>query len=146
MMLLFQQDFEACTQALHRMGYSNPQLTAARGTSAGGLIVGAVCNRSPGLFKAAILRVGLRFYFGLTWQCYYWPWVLLVMTSVLIIKPMPICITPVCQKKSNHWKHLRSIEWLTFWCCFQFLWCFQLHVFFGQIICIDNIHVCFWLV
>lgn len=58
-MLLFQQDFEACTQALHRMGYSNPQLTTARGTSAGGLIVGAVCNRSPGLFKAAILRVGL---------------------------------------------------------------------------------------
>lgn len=58
-MLLFQQDFEACTQALHHMGYSNPQLTAARGTSAGGLIVGAVCNRSPGLFKAAILRVGL---------------------------------------------------------------------------------------
>ena len=43
------------------MGYSNPQLTAARGTSAGGLIVGAVCNRSPGLFKAAILRVGLQF-------------------------------------------------------------------------------------
>ena len=43
------------------MGYSNPQLTAARGTSAGGLIVGAVCNRSPGLFKAAILRVGLCF-------------------------------------------------------------------------------------
>ncbi|XP_020623463.1 protease 2-like isoform X1 [Orbicella faveolata] len=51
------EDFEACTQALHRMGYSHPQLTAARGTSAGGLIVGAVCNRSPGLFKAAILRV-----------------------------------------------------------------------------------------
>lgn len=58
-MLLFKQDFEACTQALHRMGYSHPQLTAARGTSAGGLIVGVVCNRSPGLFKAAILRVGL---------------------------------------------------------------------------------------
>lgn len=60
-MLLFLQDFEACTQELHLMGYSNPQLTAARGTSAGGLIVGAVCNRSPGLFKAAILRVGLCF-------------------------------------------------------------------------------------
>ena len=98
MMLLFQQDFEACTQALHHMGYSNPQLTAARGTSAGGLIAGAVCNRSPGLFKAAILRVGLRFYFGLTWQCYYWPLVLLIITSVLIIKPMPICITPVFKK------------------------------------------------
>lgn len=51
------EDFEACAQALHRLGYSNPQLTAARGTSAGGLIVGAVCNRSPGLFKAVILKV-----------------------------------------------------------------------------------------
>ena len=68
---LFQQDFEACTQALHRMGYSNPQFTAARGTSAGGLIVGAVCNRSPGLFKAAILRVGLQLIFNYsgTWWC-----------------------------------------------------------------------------
>ncbi|KAJ7390784.1 hypothetical protein OS493_022342 [Desmophyllum pertusum] len=27
------EDFEACTQALHHMGYSNPQLTAARGTN-----------------------------------------------------------------------------------------------------------------
>ena len=61
MLLSLRQDFEACAQALHRMGYSNPQLTAARGTSAGGLIVGAVCNRSPGLFQAAILRVGLFF-------------------------------------------------------------------------------------
>ena len=62
----FQQDFEACTQALHCMGYSNPQLTAARGTSAGGLIVGAVCNRSPGLFKAAILRVSLLLVSGIS--------------------------------------------------------------------------------
>ena len=51
------QDFEACTQALHRLGYSCPQFTAASGTSAGGLIVGAVCNRSPELFKAVILKV-----------------------------------------------------------------------------------------
>lgn len=51
------EDFEACTQALHRLGYSTPELTAASGTSAGGLIVGAVCNRSPGLFKAVILKV-----------------------------------------------------------------------------------------
>ncbi|XP_068683040.1 dipeptidyl aminopeptidase BI-like [Montipora foliosa] len=51
------EDFEACTQALHRLGYSCPQFTAASGTSAGGLIVGAVCNRSPGLFKAVILKV-----------------------------------------------------------------------------------------
>ena len=53
------QDFEACAKALHNLGYSNPQLTAARGTSAGGLIVGAVCNRSPDLFKAVILKVRL---------------------------------------------------------------------------------------
>lgn len=51
------EDFEACAKALHNLGYSNPQLTAARGTSAGGLIVGAVCNRSPELFKAVILKV-----------------------------------------------------------------------------------------
>ena len=58
LVLLFPKDFEACTQALHRLGYSTPELTAASGTSAGGLIVGAVCNRSPGLFKAVILKVG----------------------------------------------------------------------------------------
>ena len=58
LVLLFPKDFEACTQTLHRLGYSTPELTAASGTSAGGLIVGAVCNRSPGLFKAVILKVG----------------------------------------------------------------------------------------
>lgn len=51
------EDFEACAQALHRLGYSCPRLTAATGTSAGGLIVGAVCNRSPELVKAVILKV-----------------------------------------------------------------------------------------
>ena len=63
--LLFPKDFEACTQALHRLGYSTPELTAASGTSAGGLIVGAVCNRSPGLFKAVILKVGYAIGAGL---------------------------------------------------------------------------------
>ena len=62
-LFLSSQDFEACAQALHRMGYSIPDLTAARGTSAGGLIVGAVCNRSPGLFKAAVLRVKMSLFF-----------------------------------------------------------------------------------
>ncbi|XP_032231488.2 prolyl endopeptidase-like [Nematostella vectensis] len=51
------EDFEACTAALQRMGYSSPPLTAARGVSAGGLVVGAVCNRSPELFKAVIMKV-----------------------------------------------------------------------------------------
>jgi len=80
-MLLFKQDFEACTQALHHLGYSHPQLTAARGTSAGGLIVGAVCNRSPGLFKAAILRVGLCFsiWNNLTCNVQYCACVLLII-------------------------------------------------------------------
>ncbi|EDO35683.1 predicted protein [Nematostella vectensis] len=50
------QDFEACTAALQRMGYSSPPLTAARGVSAGGLVVGAVCNRSPELFKAVVMK------------------------------------------------------------------------------------------
>ena len=57
----FVEDFEACAQALHRLGYSCPRLTAATGTSAGGLIVGAVCNRSPELMKAVILKVSCSF-------------------------------------------------------------------------------------
>ena len=65
LVLLFPKDFEACTQALHRRGYSTPELTAASGTSAGGLIVGAVCNRSPELFKAVILKVGYSIGAGL---------------------------------------------------------------------------------
>ena len=59
----FVKDFEACAQALHRLGYSCPRLTAATGTSAGGLIVGAVCNRSPELVKAVILKVSCSFVF-----------------------------------------------------------------------------------
>ena len=39
------------------MGYSNPTLTAARGVSAGGLAVASVCNRSPALLQAAVLKV-----------------------------------------------------------------------------------------
>ena len=59
----FVKDFEACAQALHRLGYSCPRLTAATGTSAGGLIIGAVCNRSPELVKAVILKVSCSFVF-----------------------------------------------------------------------------------
>lgn len=51
------QDFESCIKSLQQMGYSCPELTAAKGASAGGLVVGAVCNRSPGLLKAAVLKV-----------------------------------------------------------------------------------------
>ena len=68
LVLLFPKDFEACTQALHRLGYSTPELTAASGTSAGGLIVGAVCNRSPGLFKAVILKVGYSLPYHMVWK------------------------------------------------------------------------------
>lgn len=54
---IFQQDFEACIKTLQAIEYSRPNLTAAKGVSAGGLVVGAVCNRSPDLLKAAILKV-----------------------------------------------------------------------------------------
>ena len=57
LLFIYRQDFEACTQALQDMGYSTPALTAARGVSAGGLVLGAVCNRSPDLFRAAVLKV-----------------------------------------------------------------------------------------
>ncbi|KAK3751468.1 hypothetical protein QZH41_009172, partial [Actinostola sp. cb2023] len=51
------EDFEAGIKTLQEMEYSRPTLTAAKGVSAGGLVVGAACNRSPDLFKAAVLKV-----------------------------------------------------------------------------------------
>ncbi|XP_028410328.1 prolyl endopeptidase-like isoform X2 [Dendronephthya gigantea] len=51
------QDFEACVKAIHEHGYSSPHLTAAIGTSAGGLPVAVLCNDTPHLVKAAVLKV-----------------------------------------------------------------------------------------
>ena len=50
-------DFIACGEALCEAGYTSPEKLAIRGGSAGGLLVGAVVNQRPDLFKAAISKV-----------------------------------------------------------------------------------------
>ncbi|XP_072173313.1 prolyl endopeptidase-like [Diadema setosum] len=51
------EDFQSCVHLLHSAGYSQPQLTAAWGASAGGLLIAACCNRFPELLKAAVMRM-----------------------------------------------------------------------------------------
>ncbi|XP_078000816.1 prolyl endopeptidase-like [Glandiceps talaboti] len=51
------EDFEACVEHLYDTGYSTSALTAGYGVSAGGLLLASVCNRSPHLLKAVILKV-----------------------------------------------------------------------------------------
>eukprot|EP00054_Salpingoeca_dolichothecata_P027385 m.200610 g.200610 ORF g.200610 m.200610 type:complete len:295 (-) comp25946_c1_seq5:699-1583(-) len=50
-------DFESCAQGLIDLGYTQSSLLAARGVSAGGLVVAAAANRRPELFGALLLRV-----------------------------------------------------------------------------------------
>ncbi len=50
-------DFIACARHLVDTGFTTPELLAARGASAGGLLVGAVLNQAPGLFRAAVAEV-----------------------------------------------------------------------------------------
>jgi oligopeptidase B len=50
-------DFIACAQALVRAGYTTPGRMAASGGSAGGLLMGAVLNLRPDLFRCAVLNV-----------------------------------------------------------------------------------------
>lgn len=50
-------DFLACAHFLVDRGFTAPDRLAARGGSAGGLLVGAVLNREPGLFRAAVAEV-----------------------------------------------------------------------------------------
>ncbi|MFP5282532.1 MAG: S9 family peptidase [Actinomycetes bacterium] len=45
-------DFVACAEHLVRAGYTRPERLAARGGSAGGLLMGAVANLAPGSFRA----------------------------------------------------------------------------------------------
>lgn len=56
------EDFEACAEMLVRGGFADGGRLAAQGSSAGGLLVGAVVNRRPELFKAVILKVGGPFW------------------------------------------------------------------------------------
>ena len=52
-------DFIAAAEFLHAKGYSSPEYLAAQGGSNGGLLVGAVINQRPDLFKVAIPQVGV---------------------------------------------------------------------------------------
>ncbi|XP_072906772.1 prolyl endopeptidase-like isoform X2 [Hemitrygon akajei] len=50
------EDLQACLCYLHTMGYSNPRQTALTANSAGGLLVGSLCNTSPDYVRAVVLR------------------------------------------------------------------------------------------
>lgn len=50
-------DFIACAEHLISQGYASPSELAVSGGSAGGLLVGAVVNQRPDLFRAAVLNV-----------------------------------------------------------------------------------------
>ncbi len=50
-------DFIDCAQFLITEGYTSPENLLAEGGSAGGLLIGAVVNMAPGLFKGVIARV-----------------------------------------------------------------------------------------
>jgi len=50
-------DFTSCAQYLVDKSYTSPSKLVARGTSAGGLLVGAALSLRPDLFRAVIMRV-----------------------------------------------------------------------------------------
>ena len=50
-------DFIASAEHLIAQGYTSPARLAARGASAGGLLMGAVVNRRPDLFRAVVAEV-----------------------------------------------------------------------------------------
>jgi oligopeptidase B len=50
-------DFIACAEHLVASGYTNPDRLAARGGSAGGLLMGAVATLRPDLFRAVVAEV-----------------------------------------------------------------------------------------
>ncbi len=50
-------DFVACAKHLIGLGITSPEKLAIRGGSAGGLLIGAVLNLEPELFKAAVAEV-----------------------------------------------------------------------------------------
>jgi oligopeptidase B len=50
-------DFIACAEYLEKTGYTAPNKLAIYGASAGGLLIGAVVNQRPDLFRAAVAEV-----------------------------------------------------------------------------------------
>ena len=50
-------DFIACAEYLARTGYTQPAQLVTSGGSAGGLLMGAVLNLRPELFRAAVIKV-----------------------------------------------------------------------------------------
>ena len=50
-------DFIACAEHLVKQRYTSPQRLVIQGGSAGGLLVGAVVNMRPDLFKAVVAQV-----------------------------------------------------------------------------------------
>ena len=50
-------DFIACAHHLTDVGIARPGASAGRGGSAGGLLIGAVANQAPGLFRALVAQV-----------------------------------------------------------------------------------------
>src|SRR5581483_4431436 len=50
-------DFIACAEFLIQQKYTAPERLAIQGGSAGGLLMGAVVNQRPGLFRAVISKV-----------------------------------------------------------------------------------------
>ena len=50
-------DFIACAEHLIALGYTSPQHLAARGASAGGLLMGAIANLRPDLFRVIVAEV-----------------------------------------------------------------------------------------
>ncbi len=53
-------DFIACAEYLINENYTSPQMLAAHGASAGGILVGNAIATRPDLFGAAVIQVGLN--------------------------------------------------------------------------------------